>query len=115
MRSRLATIHTTEVAHVRPSYNAEDRPDYDRRPGTDRAASDVRVTGALDDLAAATDAVSARAPGRPPYLRSGRGVSLHALGITPELVNTGRVDLRGHVRTAGIHSRRHKIIPSGCV
>ena len=71
-------------------------PDYARRQGTDRAASDTRAQGALVDLdRAAASAVSTRATDRPARLRS--KPILRALGIRPELVQSSRLDIRGQV------------------
>ena len=69
---------------------------YERRPGTDAAASRIRANAAIAAVGtAARTAVSARAADRGAPLRSGTG--LRALGITPELVNTQRIDLRGAI------------------
>ena len=81
----------------------DDKPDYERRPGTDRDKSDELASGAITDLTdAARSAVSAREPDGSTHLRPGPAVSLHALGITPELVRTERLDLRDHV-ISGVH------------
>ena len=85
----------------------DDKPEYERRPDTDESKSDELARGAVNDVrAAAESAVSARADARGlAHLRSPAAVPLprlHALGITPELVRTQRLDLRDRVIT-GAH------------
>lgn len=79
----------------------EQGADYARRPGTNTAASTALCRSALSDLAAVTQsAVSARMD-VPPYLRP--KPTVRALGITPALINTQRLELRGQVITRGAH------------
>jgi predicted RNA methylase len=75
----------------------EDVPDYERRPGTDRARSERDVRDILDRVdAAGRRAVSAGRVAEAPLQRRGGGAPrLQGLGITPALVRTHRLDIRG--------------------
>ena len=72
-------------------------PDYERRPDTDRAASDARAAEALAGVVDAPAVSLVREDGRAPYLRDAPAVRALGLGIRPELVREQRLDLRGRV------------------
>lgn len=89
-------VSNAQEGLTEPNAVFEDADSYTVRPGDDAQKAKDLAQGALRDLTVLSARQGTMGGPRRSAGREGDGLRTTGLGITPELVKTGRIDLRGH-------------------
>lgn len=88
-------VSNAQEGLTEPNAVFEDADSYTVRPGDDAQKAKDLAQGALRDLDAVPPRDRTMGGDRRPPGRAGAGLRTVGLGISPELIRTGRIDLRG--------------------